>query len=92
MAMAVADMQFADVDSQCQNLSLPTSRTRKNYTLQADPRQLAVVPATDRTRPGVPITRLREQRVRRVFALRDSGARVLASEVYQLPARDAGGV
>ncbi len=82
MATAVADMQFADVDSQCQNLSLPTPRTRENHTLQADPRQLAVVPATGRTRPGLSITRLREQRVRSVFALRDPGARILASPVY----------
>jgi hypothetical protein len=64
MAMAVASTQFADVDSKCANLSLSTPRTRKDHTLQTDPRQLAVVPATGRTRPGVPITRLCEQRVR----------------------------
>ena len=92
MATAVAGMQLADVDSQCQNLSLPTARTRENYTLQADPRKLAVVPTTSGARPGLSIARLCEQRVRRVFALRDLGARVLASSVHQLPARDAGGL
>ena len=80
------------VIAHCSNLPLPTPRTRKNYTLQAHPRQLAVVPATGRTRPGVSITRLCEQRVRRVFALRDSGTRIFASEVHQLPARDARGI
>ena len=90
--MAVAGTQLADVDSQCPNLPLPTPRTRKNHTLQTDPRQLAVVPATSRTRPGVSITRLREQRVRSLSSLRDLGSRIFAGPVYQLPARDAGGV
>ncbi len=92
MATAVTDMQFADVDSQCQNVSLPTPRTRKDHPLQADPKQLAVVPATGRTRPGVSFTRFCEQRVRSVSSVRDSGARISAGPVYQLPARDAGGV
>ena len=92
MAMAVADMQFADVDSQCANLSLPTPRTRKDHALQTDPGQLAVIPTTSRTRPWVSAARLRDQRVRSVFTLRDLGPRIFARPVHQLPARDARGI
>ncbi len=92
MAMAVADAAFADVCTQCPNLSLPAPRTRKDHTLQTNSGQLANVPEPGRTGLGVSITRFRDQRVRRVFALRDIGARISAGPVHQLPPRDAGGV
>lgn len=46
MTMVVADMQRADVDTKCPNLSLPTSRTREDHTLQTNSGQLAHVPTT----------------------------------------------
>ncbi len=92
MATAVASTQFADVDSQCPILPLPTPRTRKKHTLQTDSGQLADVPEPGRTGPGTSATRFRDQRVRRVSALWDSCPRISASPVYQLPSRDAGGV
>ncbi len=85
MAMTVADMTCADVCTQYPNLSLPTPRTRKNHSLQTDSGQLADVPEPGRTGLGVSSTRFRDQRVRRVFALRDTGPRISARPVHQLP-------